>query len=76
MMFSNHDRPHLEPVRIAMEQFANVNSKTEGSLPCLGTLAVKPLDVQVVARAVVAASLDQSVSGVIDVPSIENLSTV
>ena len=72
LMYSN-DRPHLMPVKNLICGIAGVNSRLGGKVPFLGAVGVSPLDVEVVARAVVKATLDESIKGVVDVDMLTRL---
>jgi hypothetical protein len=72
LMFSNHDRPHLAPVKGLISVLASINSRIGGHIP-LGAAAIQPLDVEVVARAVVRATLDPGINGIIDVNTLSKL---
>ena len=74
LMYSN-DRPHLTPLKNLISGIAEVNSRFGGKVPFLGAAGVSPLDVEVVARAVVKATLDESVKGVVDVDMLARLGT-
>jgi hypothetical protein len=72
-MFSQLDRPHLAPIKGFISGLAGINKAFGGKLPLLGAAGVDPLDVELVARATIAATLDEQVSGVIDVDMISKL---
>ena len=74
LMYSN-DRPYLTPVKNLISGIAEVNSRLGGKVPFLGAAGVLPLDVEVVARAVVNATLDESVKGVVNVDMLARLGT-
>jgi hypothetical protein len=74
-MFSNHDRPHLAPVKGIISTIASINSKLGGALPLVGAAGISPLEVQIVARATISATLDPSITGVVDVNTISRLGT-
>jgi len=71
-MFSNHDRPHLTPLKGLITGLATVNTRLGGCLP-FGAAAIQPLDVDVVARAVIKATLDPEIHGIIDVNTLSEL---
>lgn len=71
-MYSN-SRPHLIPLKEVISGIAGINQRL--NLPFLGAVGVQPLDVSLVARAVVAAILDEKMNGVIDVNDLERLGT-
>lgn len=72
LMYSN-DRPHLMPVKNLICGIAGVNSRLGGKVPFLGAVGVSPLNAEVVARAVVRATLDESIRGVVDVDMLTRL---
>ena len=72
-MFSNHDRPHLTPIKTIISSLADINTRLGGSLPLLGAAAIKPLPVESVARAVITATLSPEITGIIDVNTISKL---
>jgi hypothetical protein len=74
-MFSNHDRPHLNPLKGVISGIARINHSLGGSIPFIGAAGVPPLDVNVVARAVIAATLDETVKGVVDIDTLARLAT-
>jgi hypothetical protein len=75
-MYSNHERPHLQPVKQIISGIAGVNQRLGGSLPFLGAIGVPPLDVAMVARAVITATLDESIKGVVDADTLARLGTI
>jgi hypothetical protein len=75
LMYSNTDRPHLQPVKDIISGIAGINSRSGGKLSFLGGLGVQPLNVETVARATIAATLDPSIQGIIDVESLTRLRT-
>lgn len=75
LMYSSRDRPHLAPVKGIISGIAQINSRLGGKLPFIGAAGVEPLDVEIVARATVAATLDESVAGVVDVNTLAKLGT-
>jgi hypothetical protein len=72
LMFSNHDRPHLTPIRGIISGLASINDKLGRVLP-LGAAAIQPLDVEIVARAVIKATISPDITGIIDVNTISKL---
>lgn len=75
LMFSSRDRPHLAPIKGIISGIAEINSRLGGKLPFIGAAGVEPLDVEIVARATVAATLDENAAGVIDVNTLARLGT-
>ena len=75
LIFSNHDRPHLAPVKGMISTIAGINSRLGGGLPFVGAAGVPPLDVEVVARAVISATLDPNINGVVGVETLSRLGT-
>ena len=63
------------PLKNLISGIAGVNSFVGGRVPFLGAVGVSPLDVEVVARAVIAATLDESIKGVVDVDMLTRLGT-
>jgi hypothetical protein len=74
-MYSNHDRPHLAPLKGVIAGIAGINKALGGNLPLVGAAGVAPLDVDLVARATIAATLDESVNGIVDVDALFRLGT-
>lgn len=75
LMFSNHDRPHLAPLEGIISTIAGINSRLGGALPFMGAAGVPPLDVEVVARAVISATLEPRIKGVVGVETLSRLGT-
>jgi hypothetical protein len=73
-MYSSTDRPHLQPIKSIISTLSTLNSRLNNSLP-LGAAALKPLDVTLVARAAISATLNPSITGIIDIPTIESLAS-
>jgi hypothetical protein len=73
LMYSNHDRPHLLPLKTLVSGIAGINQRLGGKLPFLGAVGVSPLDVQIVARAVIAATLNETINGVVDIDTLARL---
>lgn len=74
-MYSNTDRQHLTPLKTVVAGISGINSRLGGKLPFLGAIGVQPLNVEIVARATITATLDPSIRGIIDVDTITRLST-
>ena len=74
-MYSNQDRPHLAPLRGVISGIAEINQRFGGKLPLVGAAGVHPLDVQVVAKAVIEATFDTQIKGTIDVDTLSRLAS-
>jgi hypothetical protein len=72
-MYSNRERPHLAPITGAISSIAAINKALGGNLPLVGAAGISPLDVDVVARATIAATLDASIHGIVDVEELSRL---
>jgi hypothetical protein len=72
-MYSGHDRPHLEPIKGLISGISGINKALGGNLPLVGAAGITPLDVEVVARATIAATLDESLEGIVDVDTLSQL---
>jgi hypothetical protein len=74
-MYSNQDRPHLALLKGIISGIAEINQRLGGNLPLVGAAGVVPLDVQLVAKAVVEATLDSQTRGIIDVDTLIRLAS-
>ena len=74
-MYSNHDRPHLAPIKEIISGISVINKALGGNLPLVGAAGVAPLDVEIVARATIAATLDETINGIVDVDALSKLGT-
>jgi hypothetical protein len=72
-MYSQQDRPHLAPLKGIISGIAEINQRLGGNLPFVGAAGVSPLDVQLVAKAVIEATLDSHIKGIIDVDTLIRL---
>jgi hypothetical protein len=72
-MYSNPDRPHLQPVKGLFSGLAELNKWSGGKFDFLGAAGVQPLDVATVGRAVIEATLDENVKGVLDTDDLARL---
>ena len=75
-MYSNHDRPHLSPITTLITGISNINSRLGNAIPFVGAAGIQPLDVQVVARAIITATLSPESRGPIEVSALAKLGTL
>jgi hypothetical protein len=74
-MYSKQDRPHLSPLKGIISGIAGINRRLGGNLPLVGAAGVTPLDVQLVAEAVIEATLDSQTKGIVDVDTLSRLAS-
>jgi hypothetical protein len=74
-MYSKQDRPHLAPLKGIISGIAGINQRLGGNLPLVGAAGVPPLDVQLVAEAVIEATLDSQIKGIVDVDTLFRLAS-
>jgi len=72
-MYSNRERPHLAPITGVISGIAGINKALGGNLPLVGAAGISPLSVDIVARATIAATLDESIHGIVDVEELSRL---
>jgi hypothetical protein len=72
-MFSHHQASQLTPVKLAISTVAGINSHTGYRIPCLGAAGLPPLAVEDVARATISVTLDENITGVVDINAISRL---
>jgi hypothetical protein len=65
----------LAPVKGIISAIAGINSRLGGGLPFVGAAGIAPLDVEVVARAVISATLDPEIKGVVEVETLSKMGT-
>jgi len=75
-MYSDDERPHLSPLATLLTGISTINSRLGGSIPFLGATGIKPLDVKVVAQAIITATLEPNTSGVMEVDTLAKLGTL
>jgi len=75
-MYSNEDRPHLSPLATLITGISTINTRLGGSIPFLGATGIPPLDVKIVAQAIITATLEPNTSGVIEVETLAKLGTL
>lgn len=74
-MYSSRDRSHLRPLKGIISGLAAVNQRFGGNLSFLGAVGMPPSDVTIVARAVIAAIVDETIQGIVDIDRIDSLGT-